>query len=32
VLNSPHTLAADGGGKIYVTEWLIGGRMTTFAL
>lgn len=28
VLNSPHTLAADGDGDVYVTEWLIGGRVT----
>jgi sugar lactone lactonase YvrE len=26
--NSPHTLAADSDGSIYVTEWLIGGRVT----
>ncbi|HZQ02531.1 MAG TPA: hypothetical protein VFA88_00765 [Gaiellaceae bacterium] len=26
--NSPHTLAADGGGDLYVTEWLLGGRLT----
>ena len=26
--NSPHTLAADDGGDLYVTEWLIGGRVT----
>jgi sugar lactone lactonase YvrE len=28
VLNSPHTLAADENGTVYVTEWLIGGRVT----
>ena len=26
--NSPHTLAADASGNLYVTEWLIGGRVT----
>jgi DNA-binding beta-propeller fold protein YncE len=26
--NSPHTLAADSGGNLYVTEWLLGGRLT----
>ena len=26
--NSPHGIAADSGGNIYVAEWLIGGRMT----
>jgi hypothetical protein len=26
--NSPHTLAADAAGDLYVTEWLIGGRVT----
>lgn len=25
--NSPHGLAADGEGNVYVAEWLIGGRM-----
>ena len=30
VLNSPHTLAADGDGSLYVTEWLIGGRVTRY--
>jgi hypothetical protein len=24
--NSPHAVAVDRGGNIYVTEWLIGGR------
>jgi DNA-binding beta-propeller fold protein YncE len=28
VLNSPHTLAADSDGNVYVAEWLIGGRVT----
>ena len=28
VLNSPHTLAADPDGNVYVAEWLIGGRVT----
>jgi len=31
VLNSPHTLAADQDGEIYVAEWLIGGRVTKLA-
>jgi DNA-binding beta-propeller fold protein YncE len=26
--NSPHTLAADHDGNLYVTEWLLGGRLT----
>ena len=26
--NSPHTLTADASGNLYVTEWLIGGRLT----
>lgn len=26
--NSPHTLAADGQGNLYVSEWLLGGRLT----
>jgi hypothetical protein len=26
--NSPHTVAADGDGNLYVTEWLLGGRVT----
>jgi len=30
--NSPHTLAADAEGNLYVTEWLIGGRLTKLAL
>ena len=29
--NSPHTLAADGDGNLYVTEWLLGGRLTKLA-
>jgi hypothetical protein len=28
VLNSPHAVAADGDGNLYVTEWLLGGRVT----
>lgn len=28
VLNSPHTLAVDSAGDVYVAEWLIGGRVT----
>jgi sugar lactone lactonase YvrE len=31
VVNSPHTLAADENGDLYVTEWLIGGRVTKLA-
>ena len=27
-LNSPHSLALDRQGNIYITEWLIGGRLT----
>jgi hypothetical protein len=30
VLNSPHTLAADANGDVYVAEWLIGGRVTRY--
>ena len=30
--NSPHTLAADAAGNLYVTEWLLGGRLTKLAL
>jgi hypothetical protein len=26
--NSPHSLAVDTDGRLYVTEWLIGGRYT----
>lgn len=26
--NSPHGLAIDSGGNLYVTEWLVGGRFT----
>jgi hypothetical protein len=29
--NSPHTLTADAGGNLYVTEWLLGGRLTKLA-
>jgi hypothetical protein len=29
--NSPHTLAADPDGNLYVTEWLLGGRLTKLA-
>jgi hypothetical protein len=28
VFNSPHSLATDGEGNLYVSEWLIGGRYT----
>lgn len=31
VVNRPHTLAADRNGDVYVTEWLIGGRVTKLA-
>jgi hypothetical protein len=31
VLNSPHTLAVDSDGNVYVAEWLIGGRVTKLA-
>ncbi len=30
-LNSPHGIAADGDGNIYVSEWLIGRRFTKLA-
>lgn len=30
-VNSPHTLAADENGDVYVSEWLIGGRVTKLA-
>ena len=29
--NSPHGMAVDGEGNIYVAEWLIGGRITKLA-
>lgn len=29
--NRPHTLAADSSGNLYVTEWLLGGRLTKLA-
>jgi hypothetical protein len=29
--NSPHGVAADTQGNIYVTEWIIGGRITKLA-
>jgi len=29
--NSPHGVAADAQGNIYVTEWIIGGRITQLA-
>ncbi len=29
--NRPHTIAADNDGNLYVTEWLLGGRLTKLA-
>jgi hypothetical protein len=29
--NSPHGMAIDGEGNLYVAEWLIGGRFTKLA-
>ena len=29
--NSPHTLATGGECNLYVTEWLLGGRLTKLA-
>ena len=29
--NSPHTIAADAEGALYVTEWILGGRATKLA-
>lgn len=29
--NSPHGLAVDAAGRIYVAEWVLGGRVTRFA-
>lgn len=29
--NSPHTLAADADGNLYVSEWLLGGQLTKLA-
>jgi hypothetical protein len=31
-LNSPHSVAVDADGNLYVSEWLLGGRYTKFAL
>jgi sulfur carrier protein ThiS len=31
-LNSPHSVAVDVDGNLYVSEWLLGGRYTKFAL
>ena len=31
LFNSPHGIAADHDGNIYVTEWIIGGRITKLA-
>jgi hypothetical protein len=30
--NSPHTVSPDGAGNLYVTEWLLGGRLTKLTL
>jgi hypothetical protein len=30
--NSPHSLATDADGNLYVSEWLIGGRYTTLKI
>jgi hypothetical protein len=30
-LNSPHSLAVDADGNLYVSEWLVGGRYTRIA-
>jgi hypothetical protein len=30
--NSPHSIAVDGKGNLYVAEWLIGGRYTKLAV
>ena len=30
--NSPHSLAADPDGNLYVSEWLVGGRYTKFKI
>jgi hypothetical protein len=32
VFNSPHSLAVDADGNLYVSEWLIGGRYTKLRL
>ena len=29
--NSPHGMAVDGDGNLYIAEWLIGGRFTKLA-
>jgi hypothetical protein len=31
-LNSPHSVTVDADGNLYVSEWLLGGRYTKFAL
>ena len=31
-LNSPHSVAVDADGNLYVSEWLLGGRYAKFAL
>ncbi|MBW7995671.1 MAG: hypothetical protein FVQ81_03670 [Candidatus Glassbacteria bacterium] len=29
--NSPHDVAVDAGGNLYIVEWIIGGRITKLA-
>jgi hypothetical protein len=31
-LNSPHSLAVDTEGNLYIAEWLVGGRYTKLAV
>jgi sugar lactone lactonase YvrE len=30
--NSPHGLAVDGEGNLYIAEWMVGGRITKLAM